>query len=201
MTGPPSRARRADAQRNALVIVEAAARVFAREGVDAPVRLVAVEAAVGMGTVYRHFPTRADLVVAVYRHQVEELAAAGPRLLASSASPMAAVRSWVGDFVAFLATKHGLADVLRSDPRGVGALHSLFLETLVPAMEDLLAAARESGEVRAPLTGYQTLRAIGDLCAWTVDDPDYDRSRVIAVFVNGLQVASDMSAPGTECRS
>lgn len=201
MTATSSRAQRADAQRNALGIVEAAAEVFAREGVDAPVRLVAAEAAVGVGTLYRHFPTRADLVVAVYRHQIEALAAAGPRLLATAASPMLAVQSWVDDFVAFLATKHGLADVMRSDPSGFGALHSFFLETLVPVMDDLLSAAREAGEVRAPLTGYETLRAIGDLCAWTVDDPDYDRRRVIAVLVSGLRVADEVSTPGTERRS
>lgn len=187
MTAAP-RARRADAERNALAIVAAAARVFARDGVDVPVRQVAAEADVGMGTLYRHFPTRADLVVAVYRHQVEECAAAGPRLLATGASPMAAIEMWVDGFVDFLATKHGLAAVMREDPSGFGALHALFLETLVPVVDTLLSAAREAGEVHAEITGYETLRAIGDLCAWTIEDPRYDRRRVIGVFVNGLRV-------------
>ena len=89
---------------------------------------------------------------------------------------------------------------MRSDPSGFGALHSFFLETLVPVMDELLAAARESGEVRAALTGYETLRAIGDLCAWTVDDPHYDRGRVIAVLIDGLRGGNDVSTPGTERR-
>src|SRR5215218_3695227 len=72
---------RADARRNEQTVIDAAAAVFARAGVDAPVRDIATAAGVGMGTIYRHFPTRADLVVAVYQHQIEACATAGTRLL------------------------------------------------------------------------------------------------------------------------
>ena len=74
----PARQKRADAQRNEQALLAAAATVFVTSGVEAPVRDIAAAAGVGMGTIYRHFPTRADLVVAVYRHQVEACAQAGP---------------------------------------------------------------------------------------------------------------------------
>ena len=82
--GQQKRAKRADARRNEQTLLDAAAAVFVTSGVDAPVREIAARAGVGMGTIYRHFPTRADLIVAVYRHQVEACAEAGPALLAGS---------------------------------------------------------------------------------------------------------------------
>src|SRR6478609_5105343 len=119
--GPAGRAparKRADARRNEQTLLDAAADVFVTSGVEAPVRDIAAEAGVGMGTIYRHFPTRADLIIAVYRHQVEACAAAGPALLESSATPYEALARWVDLFVDFLVTKHGLAAVLRSDQAG-----------------------------------------------------------------------------------
>ena len=77
----PSRGKRADAQRNRETVLAAAAEVFVTSGVDAPIRQIAAQAGVGMATIYRHFPTRADLVTAVYRHQIEACAEAGPNLL------------------------------------------------------------------------------------------------------------------------
>ena len=84
----PARGKRADALRNQQALLDAAAAVFVTSGVDAPIREIAAAAGVGIGTIYRHFPTRADLVVAVYRHQVEACAEAGPALLASVGSPL-----------------------------------------------------------------------------------------------------------------
>jgi AcrR family transcriptional regulator len=110
----PARSKRADAVRNEQTLLAAAAAVFVTSGVDAPIREIAARAGVGIGTIYRHFPTRADLVVAVYRHQVEACAEAGPALLAGSASPLAALRQWTDLFVDFLVTKHGLASALQS---------------------------------------------------------------------------------------
>ncbi len=97
----PVAAVRADVVRNQKKLLAAAAEVFVTSGVDAPVRKVAARAGVGMGTLYRHFPTRADLVVAVFRHQVEELAEAGPRLLADTVSPLTALRQWIDLFADF----------------------------------------------------------------------------------------------------
>src|SRR4029077_10966840 len=105
--GPASPRKRADARRNEQTLLDAAAPVFVTSGVEAPVREIAARAGVGMGTIYRHFPTRADLIVAVYRHQVEACAEAGPALLATSATPYAALGRWINLFVDFLITKHG----------------------------------------------------------------------------------------------
>src|ERR1700740_2941047 len=97
----PARQKRADAQRNEQALLAPRAAVFVSHGVEAPVRTIAAAAGVGMGTIYRHFPTRADLVVAAYRHQVDALALAGPALLASASSPQAALTEWIDRFVDF----------------------------------------------------------------------------------------------------
>jgi AcrR family transcriptional regulator len=111
----PVRNKRADAVRNQQTLLAAAAEVFVTSGVDAPIRQIAAKAGVGMGTIYRHFPTRADLVTTVYRHQIQTCAEAGPSLLASAESPVDALRQWIDLFVDFLVTKHGLAGALQSD--------------------------------------------------------------------------------------
>src|SRR5262249_1260361 len=113
-------------------LLDAAAAVFVASGVEAPVRDIAAKAGVGMGTIYRHFPTRADLIIAVYRHQVEACAEAGPALLETSPTPYAALGQWTNLFVDFLVTKHGLATVLQSDNAGFDTLHAYFLDRLVP---------------------------------------------------------------------
>src|SRR5690625_630108 len=95
----PARARRSDARRNEQALLDAAARVFAESGIDAPVRVIAAEAGVGMGTIYRHFPSRAELVVAVYRHQVDACVDLGERLLRDGSPPFAALSEWLDAFV------------------------------------------------------------------------------------------------------
>ena len=185
------RVRRSDARRNQETLLDAAARVFVRSGVDAPVREVATEAAVGVGTVYRHFPTRADLVLAVYRHQVEACAEAGPRLLSEASDPDAALRQWVGLFVDFLVTKHGLPVAIHGDGVATDALHRYFVDRLVPVCADLLTAARAAVPGRttsAGVTGYELLRGVGNLCIGTADDPDFDVERAVQVYVSGALV-------------
>jgi AcrR family transcriptional regulator len=142
---------------------------------------------VGVGTVYRHFPTRADLVVAVYRHQVEACADAGPTHLAEVASPYEALVRWVDGFVDFLVTKHGLAGALRGDGSRFDALHGYFLERLVPVCDELLAAAAAAGEIRDDLSGYELMRGVGGLCAGAEDDERYDARRLVGVLVAGLR--------------
>lgn len=182
----PARGRRADAVRNQQKLLTAAAAVFVTSGVDAPIREIAARAGVGMGTIYRHFPTRADLVVAVYRHQVEACAEAGPRLLAESGSPFAALRAWVDLFVDFLVTKHGLAAAMRSDSGGFEALHAYFLDRLVPVCTTLLDAAVEAGEIEPGTRAYELMRGIGNLCVGG-DDPRYDPRRLVEPLLLGLR--------------
>ena len=185
--GQPARKIRADAQRNEQALLAAAAAVFVRSGVEAPVRDIAAAAGVGMGTMYRHFPTRADLVVAVYRHQVEACAQAGPVLLANSDSPHTALGQWVNLFADFLVTKHGLAAVLQSDSAGFDALHAHFLDRLVPVCAQLLAAAAEAGEIRADIDAYELMRGIGSLCVGGDLDPRYDARRMVELLIAGLR--------------
>ncbi|MEU6358547.1 TetR/AcrR family transcriptional regulator [Streptomyces albidoflavus] len=186
--GASARSTRSDAVRNRQVLLDAAAEVFVASGVDAPIREIAARAGVGTGTVYRHFPTRADLVVAVYRHQVEACAEAGPALLADSASPFAALRAWTGLFVDFLVTKHGLADAMRADSGGFEALHAYFLDRLVPVCAQLLDAAADAGEIGPGTRAYELMRGIGNLCAGS-DDPRYDPRRLVGLLLQGLRQA------------
>ena len=179
-----ARPKRADARRNEETLLEAAAAVFVKSGVDAPVRDIAAEAGVGLGTIYRHFPTRADLVIAVYRHQVDACAEAGPALLASSPTPHAALTRWVGLFVDFLTTKHGLAAALQSDSARFETLHAYFLDRLVPVCAQLLDAAVAAGEIHTDVDAQGLLRAIGNLCVG--GDAHYDARGMVGLLIAGL---------------
>lgn len=179
--------RRKDAVRNRQTLLDAAAAVFVTSGVEAPVRDIAAKAGVGMGTIYRHFPTRADLIVAVYRHQVEACAEAGPALLAAGPTPHAALARWVDLFVDFLVTKHGLAAAMRSDSAGFDTLHAYFLDRLVPVCAQLLDAAAAAGEIRTDLDALQLMHGIGNLCIGTESDPRYDAHLLVALLIAGLR--------------
>jgi len=177
--------KRADARRNEATLLDAAASAFVTSGVDAPVRDIAARAGVGVGTIYRHFPTRADLIVAVYRHQVEACAAAGPTLLADSGTPHAALAQWINLFVDFLVTKHGLAEALQSDNAAFETLHAYFLDRLVPVCAQLLDAAAAAGEIRPDVTAFELLRGVGNLCIGA-GVPRYDARRMVEILVAGL---------------
>ena len=184
--GQPARQKRTDAQRNEQALLAAAASVFVTSGVEAPVRDIAAAAGVGMGTMYRHFPTRADLVVAVYRHQVEACAEAGPLLLAKSVSPHAALSQWVNLFVDFLVTKHGLAAILQPGSSGFDALHAYFLDRLVPVCAQLLAACAQAGEISTDIDAYELMYGIGNLCVGADNDPRYDARHMVELLIAGL---------------
>ncbi|WP_428950028.1 TetR/AcrR family transcriptional regulator [Streptomyces sp. cg35] len=187
-----ARGKRSDAQRNQKILLAAAADVFVTSGVDAPIRQIAAKAGVGMGTIYRHFPTRADLVTAVYNHQIEECAQAGPVLLADCASPFEALQRWVDQFVDFLVTKHGLADALQSDSSRFAALHTHFLDRLVPVCGQLLDAAVEAGEIRDGYEPFEVMRSIGNLCIGRETDPRYSPRRMIELLLQGLRRPRDV---------
>ncbi|GIF22069.1 AcrR family transcriptional regulator [Actinoplanes tereljensis] len=178
--------KRADARRNERTLLDAAAEAFVTSGVHVPVREVAARAGVGVGTIYRHFPTRADLIVAVYRHQVEACAEAGPTLLATGLSPHAALARWIDMFVDFLVTKHGLAEALQGDAT-FASLHAYFLDRLVPVCGQLLAAAAEAGEIVSDMDPLTLMRGVGNLCVGA-DSPGYDARRMVALVVAGLRI-------------
>ncbi|WP_431040854.1 TetR/AcrR family transcriptional regulator [Streptomyces sp. P1-3] len=185
--GHAAPSKRKDARRNKETLLDAAAAVFVTSGVEAPVRDIAAKAGVGLGTIYRHFPTRAELIIAVYRHQIDACAEAGPALLATSATPHAALGQWIDLFVDFLVTKHGLAAVLRSDDAGFDTLHAYFLDRLVPVCAQLLEAAASSGETRSDMDAYELMRGVGNLCIGADSDPRYDARRLVELLIAGLR--------------
>jgi len=180
--------KRADARRNEETLLEAAAAAFIASGVDVPVRDIAAKAGVGVGTIYRHFPTRADLIVAVYRHQVEACVEAGPTLLATSDSPHAALARWIDLFVDFLVTKHGLAEALQSDDAAFATLHAYFLDRLVPVCAELLDAAAGAGQIRQDIQALELMRGVGNLCIGANKDPRYDARRMVELLLAGLRL-------------
>ncbi len=184
---PSSSRKRADARRNEQTLLDVAADVFVTSGVEAPVRDIAAKAGVGMGTIYRHFPTRADLIIAVYRHQVEACAEAGPALLANNESPYGALSQWIDLFVDFLVTKHGLAAVMRSDNAGFEALHAYFLDRLVPVCAQLLEAAVRADEIRTEIDALELMRGVGNLCVGIGGDSHYDARRMVGLLIAGLR--------------
>jgi AcrR family transcriptional regulator len=183
----PAPGKRSDARRNEETVLAAAAAAFVVSGVDVAVRDIAAAAGVGIGTIYRHFPTRADLIVAVYRHQVEACADAGPTLLRDRSSPHAALADWINLFVDFLVTKHGLAGALRSDAAAFETLHAYFLDRLVPVCAQLLEAAAAAGEISPDVEAYGLMRGVGNICIGADTDPDYDARRMVQLVIAGLR--------------
>ncbi|MGY4979322.1 TetR/AcrR family transcriptional regulator [Streptomyces sp. 900105755] len=181
---PPAGPKRADVRRNEQVLLDAAAAVFVRAGVHVPVRQIAAEAGLGMGTLYRHFPTRADLVVAVFKHQVDALAAAPADLAADP--PYQALRTWVHRFADFLVTKHGLAEAMHSDQAGFENLHNEFVERLLPVLDRLLTASAAAGSTRPDVRAYDLMLAIGNLCIGVEAFPDYRARQMIDLLLDGL---------------
>jgi AcrR family transcriptional regulator len=181
------RPKRADARRNEQTLLDAAAAIFVTSGVEAPIRDIATRAGVGTATIYRHFPTRADLIIAVYRHQVEDLAQAGPVLLATSATPYAALQQWINCFVDFMVTKHGLSAVLQSDDPRFTPLHSYLVERLEPVCTQLLAAAADACEIRPGQDAFELMHGVGGLCAGAGNNPRYDPGRLVRLLIAGLK--------------
>ena len=187
-SGSAAPRQRADARRNQETLLDAAAAAFVASGVDVPVRVIAAKAGLGVGTIYRHFPTRADLIVAVYRRQVEACAEAGPALLANSSTPHAALARWINLFVDFLVTKHGLAAALQSDDAAFETLHAYFLDRLLPVCAQLLEAAAAAGEIRPDIDAYELLRGVGNLCVGVGTNSRYDGRRMVELVIAGLRL-------------
>lgn len=176
---------RADAQRNKDALLEAALAVFATSGVDAPVREIAAKAGVGVGTLYRHFPQRSDLIAAVFRRQVDACADAAA-VLAAEHTPGEALALWLQRYADFIATKRGLAAALHSGDPAYNSLPAYFDERFRPALQALLDAAASAGEVRADIEPDDLLRAVASLCMSVHYDPDFAR-RMVALLVDGLR--------------
>ena len=185
VSGDTVRRVRADAQRNIDALVEAAKAVFATSGVHAPVREIAERAGVGVGTVYRHFPHRSDLVTAIFRQEVDACADAAP-VLAAEHGPGEALARWLHRYTSFLAAKRGLAAALHSGDPAFDALPAYFQQRLRPALGSLLASAAAAGEVRGDVEPDDLLQAVGSLCLSADEDPGHTR-RMVALLIDGLR--------------
>lgn len=185
--------KRADAQRNTEALLHAAMTVFARAGVDAGVRQIAEEAGVGVGTVYRHFPQRSDLIIAVFRREVDACAEAAVALAAEH-TPGEALARWMQRFVDFISAKRGLAAALHSGHAAYEPLPGYFNDRLRPAMRMLLSAAEAAGEVRPGVDPDDLLTAVASLCGPRPGtDPEHPR-RMVALLVDGLRSGTTPAA-------
>jgi AcrR family transcriptional regulator len=177
---------RSDAQRNIETLLRTALEVFDSSGVDAPVREIAEKAGVGIGTIYRHFPRRADLIVAALRSEVDACADAGAELAAKHGAGQALVE-WVERYVEFVTTRRGLAGALTSGDPAFEGLPPYFLQRLRPVVQRLLDAATAAGEIRDGVKPDELLCAVGALCS-PLDCPDPPEARrLVGLFLDGLR--------------
>ena len=177
---------RADARRNIDMLLLTAKEVFATSGVEAPMREIAERAGVGVGTIYRHFPQRADLVAAVFRHEVDACAAAA-EALAAEFPPGEALDLWMQRYVDFILTKRGLAAALHSGAAAFETLPAYFDKHLEPALQGLLDRAIEVGELRADANPRDLLRAVASLCMPSSNGDPASARRLMALLIDGLR--------------
>lgn len=189
------RRRRADAQRNIDALLQAAKAVFGTTGVDAPAKEIADRAGVGVGTLYRHFPQRSDLVTAVFHHGVDACAEAA-KTLAAEETPIEALTKWLHGYTEFLATKRGLATALHSGDPAFDALPTYFYQRLEPALTTLLATAEATSKIRKDITARDLLNAIAHLSQPPKGKGDGEgealnySQRMVALLIAGLRQAA-----------
>ena len=150
---------RTDALRNRERILEVAKAAFTRQGANASLDEIAKQAGVGAGTLYRHFPTRDELIEGVYRNEVEKLAAAAARF-AETMSPLEALRAWMLLLVDYIAAKHIIAPALNSIAGGPSRLYEGSRTMIQGAIDELVKRAKKSGDLRRDLDAYDLLRAL-----------------------------------------
>jgi AcrR family transcriptional regulator len=188
---------RADAIRNRERVLEAAKAVFSAGGPDASLEAVARAAGVGIGTLYRHFPTREALFEAVYRREVQHLADLAEELK-QEPKPIDALRHWMRSNVKFVATKKGMSAALALAAYKNSELFSYSFERLTRAVGALLDRAIAAGEIRDDISPEDLLRALIGMC-YMHDQPGWQTSvlRLVDVFIDGLRNRGKMQQPKT----
>jgi AcrR family transcriptional regulator len=191
---------RADAVRNRERVLEAAKAVFSAGGAEASLEAVARSAGVGIGTLYRHFPTREALFEAVYRREVQHLADLAEELK-QEAAPVEALRHWMRSNVRFVATKKGMSAALALATDKSSALFSYSFDRLTQAVGGLLERAIAAGEIRHDITPEDLLRALVGMC-YMHDQPGWQTSvlRLLDVFIDGLRIRPDRPRSKTKPR-
>ena len=183
---------RADAIRNRERVLEAAKAVFSQGGPEASLEAVARCAGVGIGTLYRHFPTREALYEAVYRREVEQLVELAKHLVETKITPVEALRRWLRAGVEFMATKKGMAAALAMAAHGSSELVAYSLDRLTWAVGELLRRAAAAGEIRADIDPEDLLRALVGMC-YAHDGTGWQAKvlRLVEVFIDGLRQRPD----------
>jgi AcrR family transcriptional regulator len=180
---------RSDAQRNRERLLEVAKEAFTCHGADASLDEIAKQAGVGAGTLYRHFPTRDALIEAVYRSEVEKLAAAG-RSFAAAMPPIEALRSWMLLFVDYIAAKHIIAPALNSVAGGPSRLYEDSRNLIQGVMDELVKRAKKSADVRRDLEASDLLRAvIGVSYMGSGHDWQQSAKRLVDILIAGSRPA------------
>jgi AcrR family transcriptional regulator len=187
MSPDAARRQRSDAQRNVVALVAAAKTVFASSGVDAPAKEITDLAGVGVGTLYRHFPRRSDLIVAVLQHEIDECIEAAAEL-GATLGPWGALMAWIDRFTDFVGTKRGLAAALHSGDPAYDDLPQRLLDRLEPPLQALLDRAVDGGCARDDVTARDILTTIALISQPVPGEPPAFNQRMTQVFMAGLQV-------------
>lgn len=176
---------RADAQRNRERILEVAKQAFTVAGANASLDDIAKQAGVGPGTLYRHFPTRDDLLAAVYRTEVERLAAAQQRFSATM-PPIEALRAWMLLFIDYIAAKHIIAPALHTLVGGPSRLFEGSRPLIQGAIDALVKHAIQSGDIRKDVVPFDLLRAlIGVSHVSSIPDWQQSARRLVDILITG----------------
>jgi AcrR family transcriptional regulator len=188
---------RSDGVRNRERVLEAAKTVFSAGGSEASLEAVAKRAGVGIGTLYRHFPTREALFEAVYRREVDQLSDLAEKLK-SAPEPVDALRLWLKANVELVATKKGMISALALAVQASSELYAYSFESLTKAIGTLLDRAVAAGEIRADIKSEDLLRALIGMC-YLHDQPGWQSTvlRLMDVFINGLRVHPDGGGKAT----
>ncbi len=185
---------RKDAQRNRELLLSVAADQFTQHGVDVPLEDVARAAGVGIGTLYRHFPTRGALIEAVYRREVAQLCDSAAELLATL-PPGDALAAWMQNFVAYATAKRGLSAALKDM---ISAEPDLFVATrarIYAAADSVLSAAADAGVIRPDVDSEDLIRGMGGICMAT-DDAGYNEraTRLMSLLLDGMRYGARPTA-------
>jgi len=181
---------RADARRNRDLLLAAAIAAFSTPDADVALESIARDAGVGIGTLYRHFPTRESLIEAAYRSELERLCDAVPALLAKN-QPDIALRAWMDLFIDYMATKRGMAEALRAVIASGGNPFAHSRELLLAAVSTLLAAGVDVSTVRSDVEAADVLASLSGI-SLAVGDPAQreQASRLLDLLVDGLRYGS-----------
>jgi AcrR family transcriptional regulator len=179
---------RADARRSHTKLVEAATAAFAEKGADAPLDDIARRAGVGIGTLYRHFPTRTDLQAAVYRSQVQSVCEAADELL-TAMSPEQALIGWVHALGAYLVTKRGLASALIGAVGKDSDLMNGCMAAMREAADRLVSNAKQADVLREDVSARDLLRLVHGIAVATESSPE-DTDRLMTIVLDGLRPRS-----------